>query len=82
MVKNKYLLHITEGTVEDSELDDIISKCKCGWINWPHVFIDMKSDPWKFLQNIRIEYIIMCYGKLTEQLIEICRIYDIDYVVS
>ena len=74
-------MHLTQGEVIKSSMEDI-RKCKCGWPNWPHAFINMKGDPWKFLQTSRSQYTQFCYGNLIEELKEICRLYDIEYVIS
>lgn len=82
-IKGKYCLHIASGEAyvpPKERLEEELNAC--GFPYWPHAFIKLGGDPEVFIQNQRSEYISMCYGNLTEELLDLCYLLEIDPLVT
>ncbi|MCL5985610.1 MAG: hypothetical protein M1371_03490 [Actinobacteria bacterium] len=78
-IKDRYVMHISKGEVFT---DDPEAKKGTGFPTLPFAAIKLHGDPEKFIQNVRSQYMHFCYGDITSELLDVCKLLDIDPIVS
>lgn len=78
-VKGRYVMQIARGEAFEGQKEWLR---ECGYPMWPHAFIHFKGDIDAFIQNLRSEYIHMAYGDLKDQLVEVCRVLEIEPIIT
>jgi L-fucose isomerase len=75
-INNKYVMQISSGNAVYKSKKELT-----GFINMPHIFINLKRNPKIFLQNTRANHLHWVYGTYENELVEICRILNIEPIV-
>lgn len=68
----KYVMNIATGTAY-KEADEELLKVR----SWAQGFVKMDCDPMEFYQNLRCNHSVVGYGDHKDQLLEFCKLYDI-----
>ena len=48
-----------------------------GFLNLPYATIKLDGDPQKFVDNLRSQYMHICYDTLKEKLLDVCKLLGI-----
>ncbi|MCZ7545447.1 MAG: hypothetical protein M5R40_18865 [Anaerolineae bacterium] len=78
-MRGRYVMHITPGEAIEGRQEWLE---ECGYPMWPHAFLRLDGDLDAFVQNLRSEYIHMIYGDLTDDLLAVCDLLDVEPIVT
>lgn len=78
-VKGRYVLQIAEG---EAYAEDPKKMAECGFTIWPQTFIKLKKDGRKFVETLRSEYIHCIYDTIVPELLDLCKILDVEPILT
>ena len=79
-VGNEYVMQIAEGDVIE-DINTNIYREKLGWTSFPFATIKLNGDPGKFVDNLRSQYMHICYDSLVDKLVEVCSLLNIRPII-
>ncbi len=78
-VRGRYVIQIAEGEAYSENPEKM---AECGFTIWPQTFIRLKGDGRKFVETMRSEYIHCVYDTVVPELLDFCKILDIEPILS
>lgn len=79
-VGDEYVMQIATGEAY-KEKDAAKYREALGFLNLPYATIKLDGDPQKFVDNLRSQYMHICYDTLKEKLLEVCKLLGIRPIV-
>ena len=80
-IGDEYVMQIATGEAFREKDGDKYREA-LGFLSLPYAAIKLDGDPQKFVDNLRSQYMHICYDELKEKLLEVCRVLDIRAIVS
>ena len=80
-VEDEYVMQIATGEAYREKDGDKYREA-LGFLSLPYAAIKLDGHPQKFVDNLRSQYMHICYDDLKEKLLEVCRVLDIRSIVS
>lgn len=80
-IEDDYVMQIATGEAYRGKDAEKYRKA-LGFSSLPYATIKLDGDPQKFVDNLRSQYMHICYDELKEKLIEVCKVLDIIPIVS
>lgn len=78
-VKGSYVMQIASGETYE---EDPKKMAECGFTIWPQTFIKLHGNGRDFVENMRSEYIHCVYDDIRAELMDFCKIFNIEPIVS
>ncbi len=76
--KGAYVLQIAEG---EAYTENRKKMAECGFTIWPQTYIKLKGNGRTFVENLRSEYIHCVYDQIVPELLDFCKITNIEPVL-
>ena len=80
-IEDEYVMQIATGEAY-KEKDAAKYREALGFSSLPYATIKLDGNPQKFVDNLRSQYMHICYDELSDKLIEICKVLNITPIVS
>lgn len=78
-VRGRYVMQIAAGEAYE---ENPAKMAECGFTIWPQTFIRLKGDGRAFVENMRSEYIHCVYDSIVPELLDLCKMLDIEPVMT
>ena len=80
-VEDEYVMQIAEGEVIDDK-EATFYRERIGFPNMPYACIKLDGDPEKFINNLRSQYMHICYDDLKDRLVDVCKVLKVRPIVT
>jgi len=80
-LEDEYVMQIATGEAYKEKDGDKYREA-LGFLSLPYAAIKLDGDPQKFVDNLRSQYMHICYDQLKDKLLEVCKVLDIKPITS
>ena len=77
--RGAYVMQIAAGEAYE---EDPAKMAECGFTIWPQTFVRLEGDGRAFVENMRSEYIHCVYDEIVPELLDLCKLLEIEPVMA